>query len=145
LEGQIAAAIRELGGDVFVKLDWTAPMDAVWMAEGNSARCSTPGHVFTLLKASELVQYDLAIVEKLQDGITAPLHLILRPWYSLHRSREFRCFIRCRSLVAACLRHAGVSSPSGDSEETSRLQTGVEAFIAEEVIPSFALHTCELV
>lgn len=56
LESKIAEALDQFG-TVFVKLNWTSPRDAGWVT-GN-LKCSSPGEIFTLLKASELIEYDI--------------------------------------------------------------------------------------
>ena len=53
------SAIDSLGGEVFCKLNWSAPRDATWISLGNSLKCTTPAQVYLLLKSSEFVQYDL--------------------------------------------------------------------------------------
>ena len=56
---QMKSAIDSLGGEVFCKLNWSAPRDATWISLGNSLKCTTPAQVYLLLKSSEFVQHDL--------------------------------------------------------------------------------------
>ena len=56
---QITSSIESLGGEVFCKLNWSAPRDATWISLGNSLKCTTPAQVYLLLKSSEFVQHDL--------------------------------------------------------------------------------------
>eukprot|EP00611_Tribonema_gayanum_P010369 TRINITY_DN2037_c0_g1_i2.p1 TRINITY_DN2037_c0_g1~~TRINITY_DN2037_c0_g1_i2.p1 ORF type:complete len:347 (-),score=49.99 TRINITY_DN2037_c0_g1_i2:27-1067(-) len=51
--------IEQLGGAVFPKLNWSAPLDAAWV-NGGSLKCVTPGEVVTLLKSSLFASHDLA-------------------------------------------------------------------------------------
>ncbi|GBG30442.1 Cell division cycle protein 123-like [Hondaea fermentalgiana] len=57
LEASLRDALDELKGEAFVKLRWTSPQDASWVC--GSLRCSTPGHVFLLLKSSDFIRHDL--------------------------------------------------------------------------------------
>ena len=56
VEDFVKEALNDFGA-VVPKLNWSAPRDASWMF-GN-LQCTTPGQVYTLLKSSELVHYDL--------------------------------------------------------------------------------------
>lgn len=56
---QIQNSIKSLGGEVFCKLNWSAPRDATWISLGNSLKCTTPSQVYLLMKSSEFVQHDL--------------------------------------------------------------------------------------
>lgn len=79
LELDIARAIDELGGRAFPKMSWSAPkvmplpsrrtalcavtrtaasQDAEFIG-GNSLQCTTPGHVFLLLKSSDIIASDI--------------------------------------------------------------------------------------
>ena len=55
----LAAAIEDLGGAVFPKLNWSAPRDAAWMGVGHSLKCEQLEHVWLLLKSSEFIVHDL--------------------------------------------------------------------------------------
>eukprot|EP01006_Ploeotia_vitrea_P046998 TRINITY_DN67078_c4_g1_i1.p1 TRINITY_DN67078_c4_g1~~TRINITY_DN67078_c4_g1_i1.p1 ORF type:complete len:340 (-),score=203.87 TRINITY_DN67078_c4_g1_i1:32-1051(-) len=125
LLAQIEAAIESLGGDVFVKLNWSSPKDAVWVTTGETLRCNTVGDVLLLLKSSDFIARDLSHAYDECDTHSLGLrethdvskadkppppeeesafHLVLRRWSNLHPSREFRCFVRGRRLVAVCQR-----------------------------------------
>lgn len=41
----LTEAISDLGGNVFPKLNWSAPKDATWMGFANCLRCTTPSQV----------------------------------------------------------------------------------------------------
>jgi hypothetical protein len=57
-----------------------------------------------LLKSSDFITHDLS-VDKVFEGSakeTSPpyeLELVLRKWYPIDRSREFRCFVRKNRLL----------------------------------------------
>lgn len=52
-------AIGLLGGAVFPKLSWSAPIDAIWIATGNTLKCTSSDEVMLLLKSSDRVAHDL--------------------------------------------------------------------------------------
>lgn len=152
LEAAMRAAIAELGGSAFVKLDWTAPADAAWAADAPDLQCPTPGHAFTLLGASDLVRYDVALLRALRAeaavrGAPPPgAHVVLRAWFPLQRDGEFRCFVRRGALVAVSQRHTrerfaqltGVGA-------SARVRGALADFHARRVQPRFPLHTCACV
>jgi hypothetical protein len=57
LDCAIRSAIRELGGSVLPKTNWSSPRDATWM-NGGTLRCQTPGDVYLLLQSSDFCLYD---------------------------------------------------------------------------------------
>jgi len=109
----IARTIKELGGAVAPKLNWSAPKDATWISATNSMECTTPNEIYLLLKSSNFITHDL---EHAFDGCVAPpissttttpeisYHLVLRKHFSMLPSSEFRLFARSRSLLAICQR-----------------------------------------
>ncbi|KAL2918689.1 hypothetical protein HK105_201523 [Polyrhizophydium stewartii] len=109
LEAEISSAIAALGGAVFPKLNWSSPRDAAWIAFGSSLKCTKPADVFLLLKSSDFVAHDLAHAYKdclnepqSEYGVSArpaQFELVLREWFDLAPSMEFRCFVRDNELV----------------------------------------------
>ena len=110
LEKTVKRAIERLGGEVFVKLNWSAPRDVSWMLHDNSLCCRTPLDVILLLKGSEFIQHDLnqAFME-CRDGIsevpTGGFILTMRRFESMVPAGEFRCFVRNNNLLAVSQRH----------------------------------------
>ncbi|EXJ62458.1 hypothetical protein A1O7_02895 [Cladophialophora yegresii CBS 114405] len=119
----IATTIRELGGKVVPKLNWSAPKDATWIATTNDMECRTPNDVYLLLKSSDFITHDLehafdgcsvagAVADcPLRDSATSgdsvpvpipsvPYHLVLRKAFNLNPSLEFRCFVRQGRVIA---------------------------------------------
>lgn len=90
---EIESAISELGGAVAPKLNWSAPVDSTWMLPDNTMRCLNANDVYMLLKSSDHINHDI----ELQPN---PLVLVLREWFDLHPSSEFRCFVFEGRLVA---------------------------------------------
>jgi hypothetical protein len=125
LDCSIERAIQDLGGHVAPKLNWSTPKDSVWM-NAETLKCSTPGDVYLLLKASDFCLFDVLYAttttttdvlrdhnnkaEVATDASPPPpeftLQLALRKWCDLYPSQEFRCFVRSNELVAISQRHA---------------------------------------
>jgi hypothetical protein len=104
----IAATIRELGGKVHPKLNWSAPKDATWIAATNNMECASPNDIYLLFKSSDFITHDL---EQAFDGCEPapstdiPYHLVLRKSVpAVITSMEFRCFVRQRKLIGICQR-----------------------------------------
>lgn len=101
---RIKEAIKELGGAVAPKLNWSSPKDAKWISpHQNTLKCTTPNDIYLLLKSSSFVSHDL---NHAFDGCTkgAPSRpfipvLVLRSFFSPHVALEFRCFVKHRSLI----------------------------------------------
>ena len=127
LDAQIKRAIDDLDGEVFVKLNWSAPQDAAWM-NGGSLKCYRPADVYLLLKSSDRITFDIehmlsygkaeeAVVavtgEHAQPSASssspiirhrpARMTLVIRKWSNLYPSKEFRLFVRSNSLVGRFL------------------------------------------
>ncbi|KAG2170679.1 hypothetical protein JADG_010418 [Aureobasidium aubasidani] len=112
----IKNTIAELGGKVVPKLNWSAPKDATWIAATNSMECRLPSDIYLLLKSSDFVTHDLehayddCIEDVSPDDDTPkqiadiPYHLVLRKFFQMNPSVEFRCFVRNRKLIALCQR-----------------------------------------
>jgi hypothetical protein len=111
LHERINQVIRELGGEVMVKLNWSAPIDATWV-NTNTAKCLNANEVFCLLKASDRIVFD---VDKMYDlcanrtkSSPTQTYVVLRKWANLSPSMEFRMFILDKRLVgreSVCLDH----------------------------------------
>ncbi|KAG0365193.1 D123-domain-containing protein [Gamsiella multidivaricata] len=117
LERQICNSISDLGGEVFPKLNWSSPRDASWIATTNTLKCHTPQDIFLLLKSSDFVAHDLAHAYEdcsdkalTKDGENVgggggvrkrpeTVELVLRKWFDLAPSMEFRCFVRDNKLI----------------------------------------------
>lgn len=105
LDKLISKTIKELGGKVFIKLNWSAPIDATWI-NGESCMCRSIGDVYLLLKASSRISLDLQHEEMDDSGNTIPTKyaLVLKKWATLHPAMGFRCFIFNTNLVGICQR-----------------------------------------
>lgn len=78
--------------------------------------CRLPSDIYLLLKSSDFVTHDLehayddCIEDVSPDDDTPkqiadiPYHLVLRKFFQMNPSVEFRCFVRNRKLIALCQR-----------------------------------------
>ena len=126
LDTQIRQVISEYGA-VFPKLNFSSPKastsvfthslplvltiskDASWILPSSSPlKCTSPSEVYMLLKSSDFISHDLTtehVFEGCKPEENLPnyqLELILRKWYHVDPSREFRCFVRSRKLIGSC-------------------------------------------
>lgn len=120
---RIRETIRELGGKVTPKLNWSAPKDATWISATNDMECTSANEVYLLLKSSDFITHDLeqafdgcveeesTVTEPSDEPVphsplstTIPFHLVLRKSFNLNPSLEFRCFVRDNTLIALCQR-----------------------------------------
>jgi hypothetical protein len=145
LELALQALVDEFGG-VFIKLEWTAPVDATWIMDTGSAKCSTTGHIFLLLKASDLVQHDVEAFKILKSlappGGISPLHVVVRPWYSMNRANEFRCFVRQGQLIGISQRHTSEHFKHLEAEKL-RITESLLSFFESIIKPAVKLRSCE--
>ncbi|RKP07001.1 D123-domain-containing protein, partial [Thamnocephalis sphaerospora] len=99
---RVREAIRQLGGEVLPKLNWSAPKASLWISTTRSMRCTTAEEVFLLLKSSDVVVHDLLHAYDTCDIPPAerpqPV-LVLREWRTLNPAHEFRCFVRDHQLI----------------------------------------------
>lgn len=112
--------IKELGGQVAPKLNWSSPKDAAWISpHQNTIKCTAPNDVYLLLKSSNFITHDLEhafdgtvttssslnqpAVTSVSDLGFQPV-LVLRSFFTPHQALEFRCFVKQRNLVAIAQR-----------------------------------------
>ena len=127
LINDINSAIKQLGGEVFIKLNWSAPIDATWINSG-SMKCYNVSDIILLLKSSDRILFDLEHMFDLcddnnnnKDNVTifdsssssssssssnsssssssVNAILVIRKWANLNPSMEFRLFIVNNSLI----------------------------------------------
>jgi D123 len=76
---------------------------------GNTLKCTTPNDIYLLLKSSSFVSHDLEYAfDDVMSLSNPPLPfnpvLVLRPYFNIHPTLEFRCFVKQRTLVGVCQR-----------------------------------------
>lgn len=120
LHQKIKDTIKELGGEVAPKLNWSSPRDAAWISpHQNTVKCTSPNDIYLLLKSSNFITHDLdhafdgtvstTTTSSSSNGAAAlglgfqPV-LVLRSFFTPHQALEFRCFVKQRSLVAIAQR-----------------------------------------
>jgi hypothetical protein len=76
----------------------------------NSMECATPNDIYLLLKSSDFITHDLehAFDDCAEDGTMKqediPYVLVLRKWFKVNPSCEFRCFVKDRRIIGICQR-----------------------------------------
>ena len=120
LINDINEAIKKLDGEVFIKLNWSAPIDATWINNG-SMKCYNVSDIILLLKSSDRILFDLEHMFDLCDdniddsntndtvfnkssNYNENTILVIRKWANLNPSMEFRIFIVNRNLIGMCQR-----------------------------------------
>lgn len=134
--------IREVLADygaVFPKLNWSAPQDAAWMMPGNTLKCQTPNDIYLLIKSSDFAMRDMEQVRELQAAATPEederphLQLVLKKWFDMPRSHEFRCFVRHGVLVALCQRDMTFYEHLQDADTQACIEDAIESFYQEHL------------
>ncbi|XP_057316704.1 cell division cycle protein 123 homolog isoform X1 [Hydractinia symbiolongicarpus] len=110
LKLEVDNAIKELGGAVFPKLNWSSPKDAAWITHNGTLKCSSFNDICLLLKSSDFVTHDLTSAYDYCEDSTEPhpkdqFELVLREWCDVMPGMEFRCFVRQNKLVGISQRH----------------------------------------
>ncbi len=102
LEFRVKQIIEDYGGEVFIKLNWSAPRDAVWMNSG-SLKCTNLHDIYLLLKSSDRIVFDLENMYDLVPDATVKTPdrrtLVIRKWANLQPSMEFRLFVKDHKLI----------------------------------------------
>lgn len=116
---KIKDIIKELGGEVAPKLNWSSPRDAAWISpHQNTVKCTSPNDIYLLLKSSNFITHDLdhafdgtvttstanSSSTNGASGLGFQPVLVLRSFFTPHQALEFRCFVKQRSLVAIAQR-----------------------------------------
>lgn len=104
--------IKRLGGQVFPKLNWSAPKDATWISFDRTLKCTCTSDVYLLLKSSDFISHDLTQPfkhccddENLKNETKVKYELVLRKWQELNPAYEFRCFVRQNKIIGISQRH----------------------------------------
>jgi hypothetical protein len=91
-------SIREFGGAIFIKMNWSSPSDAAWVATNNSLKCSNLQDIYLLLKSSDKISKDLHSDYKNDNG--PKYYLVIKKWKDICPGSEFRCFVSGDELIA---------------------------------------------
>ncbi|THH06087.1 hypothetical protein EW145_g4330 [Phellinidium pouzarii] len=139
LDAQIRQAITEYEA-VFPKLNFSSPKDASWILPSSSPlKCTSPMDVYILLKSSDFITHDVS-PENVFDGClpktqSTPyeLELVLRKWYHVDPSREFRCFVRSGNLIAISQRDANFYEYMNEQKTRDKLLSTIKEFWIREI------------
>merc|ERR1712004_835481 len=140
---QIKAALDELGGAVFPKLNWSAPRDASWVGVGHSLKCESLTQIWLLIKSSEFICHDLTqafkdCVDSAAGEITYVL--ALKKWSSdINPATEFRCYIKQKDLI--CIEQRDASNfykhiSEEKDENVKRKLTNIDNLVMDITRPS---------
>jgi hypothetical protein len=107
LDLQIKESIKNLGGKVFIKLNWSSPKDAFWVS--NTLACHRLSDVYLLLKSSDFIIHDLTQCFSTSTSSSSDddkiikdnfkYNLVVREWIKINPSLEFRCFVKKNELI----------------------------------------------
>ncbi|CBQ69822.1 related to CDC123-protein controls the cell cycle by controlling eIF2gamma abundance [Sporisorium reilianum SRZ2] len=137
LDSAIRAVIRKYDSPVFPKLNWSAPLDAGFMLPGNSLQCLHPEDVYLLLKSSEFVARDLEQISHLLPSPSLRIRpqLVLKKWFALSKSYEFRVFVRAAHLLAITQRDVTFYEHLQTRALQSRIKRAIFDFWTHVVAP----------
>eukprot|EP00753_Platysulcus_tardus_P001436 PLAT11342.1.p1 GENE.PLAT11342.1~~PLAT11342.1.p1 ORF type:complete len:562 (-),score=241.02 PLAT11342.1:1426-3111(-) len=140
LEAEMQAAIDKLGGAVFPKLNWSAPVDTKWVH--GSLKCTTVGDVLLLLKSSAMLEHDLELAFErcIDTERTRPeqFTLVLRKWSALRPSGIFRAFVKQRTLLAVSQRDCSNYYAFLKSARMEIMDV-IDGFLIDHVLSTFPL------
>lgn len=98
---QMKDAMNQLGGEVFIKTNWSAPKDARWIATNKSLKCRRLEEIYLLLKSSDFVANDLSYqLQGDQSSGGSGYYVVLKQWKEIHPGTEYRCFVIQNHLIA---------------------------------------------
>lgn len=143
IDKKIANVIAEFDGKVFVKLNWSSPKDACWIALNNSLQCHMPADVHLLLKSSDFVLHDL--IQPFKDCEDHAINsdpvkydLVLRKWIEINPANEFRCFVRNKILIGISQRDDSIYCAHIEIEKEDIVRD-IMSFFNEQIGPKFPL------
>ncbi|OCB87743.1 hypothetical protein A7U60_g5065 [Sanghuangporus baumii] len=130
VDAKIRQAIEDYGADA----SWILP-------PSSPLRCSAPSEVYMLLKSSDFVLHDVE-EESVFEGCTSDaerevpryeLELVLRKWYHVDPSREFRCFVRSKKLLGISQRDQNFYPYMTEQETRKKIVDTIEKFWIREI------------
>lgn len=77
------------------------------MVAGPPLKCTSAEDVYLLLKSSDFIIHDLdhayddCETADQGDSVLPEYQLVLKKWFAMPKSHEFRCFVRGRNLIGA--------------------------------------------
>ncbi|KIJ30452.1 hypothetical protein M422DRAFT_234819 [Sphaerobolus stellatus SS14] len=150
LDAQIRDVISQYGA-VFPKLNWTSPRDASWVVP--TLKCKSPADVYLLLKSSDFISHDIdsslafegCVDDEANGQDNGPqnerpphdLELVLKKWYSMDPSREFRCFVRDKRLLAIVQRDINYYPHLNETDTQEKIKRAAIEFWEQKVRGKF--------
>ncbi|CAK9440975.1 uncharacterized protein LODBEIA_P48440 [Lodderomyces beijingensis] len=150
---QVSRDIKDLGGSVIPKLNWSSPKDARWLMPGNIIRCTGVDDVLLLLKSSDHITDDLVDpFSEVQSGSSSSgssssvpsveYELVLKQWQDINPALEFRVFVRDGKILGVTQRDLNHYDFLKDLH--SQLKAKIDAFVTVEAIPRLDASLPEL-
>lgn len=163
---QVNAAIQSLGGKVVPKLNWSAPMDALWISP-TGLSCQNADEVLLLLKSSDRAAHDLACVRRLQGAVhqssiasagsgaaqgsedqgdgtpTVRPQLVMKRYHKLDYGMEFRCFVKNECLVGISQRDPTQHFPAL-LDELPVVKAAILDFFGNQIASKFYSPDCAI-
>eukprot|EP00918_Siedleckia_nematoides_P103177 GHVU01225187.1.p1 GENE.GHVU01225187.1~~GHVU01225187.1.p1 ORF type:complete len:533 (-),score=151.90 GHVU01225187.1:71-1534(-) len=146
---RVDKCVKDMGGAVWPKLDWSAPKDATAQLLSDG-RCRSAGDVFLSLRSSVRVAHDLegayarcvGVDEATEEGRRLrrgryPVHLVLKKYKDLKEGLDFRLFCANGRVLAISQRDLGAVFPFllPPSRLSASLPSFLRRFYAAHVLP----------
>ncbi|CAK9819867.1 Cell division cycle protein 123 homolog [Anthophora plagiata] len=126
-------------GAVFIKSNWSSPLDATWVAPTKTLKCETLEEVYLLLKSSDRIVKDLSNIKNYTDHETPMKYcLVLKQWRDINPCTEFRCFVIEKELIAISQRDISQYYSYNESEKYN-IQTDIKSLFMERIKDRFPL------
>ena len=141
---KVVKVLKDFGGEVFLKLNWSCPKDATWVAFNNSMKCTSLSQLYLLLKSSDFIAHDLSMPfincadSNEEDKENVSYSLVMRKWVDVNPGTEIRCWVANGQLIAACQRDTSNYYPHLAREEDS-IKQDLESFFQEQIKDKFEL------
>ncbi|XP_076675659.1 translation initiation factor eIF2 assembly protein isoform X2 [Andrena cerasifolii] len=126
-------------GAIFIKGNWSSPLDATWVAPTKTLKCNTLEEVFLLLKSSDRIARDLNNVKNYADhDVPLTSCLVLKQWRDINPCTEFRCFVIENELTAISQRDISQYHSYNESEKYN-IQIDIKSLFMERIKNRFPL------
>ncbi|XP_066586682.1 translation initiation factor eIF2 assembly protein-like isoform X1 [Prorops nasuta] len=126
-------------GAVFIKSNWSAPLDATWVAPTKTLKCNSLEDVYLLLKSSDRITKDLTAIKHLaSNGYPLKFSLILKQWTDINPCTEFRCFVVDKELIGISQRDISQYYTYNESEKFN-ISTDIKSLFLERIRDRFSL------
>lgn len=120
-------AINTVGGSAFVKSNWHAAKDALWIATGRTLKCTTIEDVYLLVKGSDIICKDLTYEFK-SEGVQNQHCIVVKQWTNIHPGCEYRCFVKQHTLIGISQRDCSTFYPHINARRCDIIRDIVDFF-----------------